>query len=84
MNCKINILHENIHTKETSLLIGNKVGSSVIKPAATIGIMAVKILSRKWNGKNGEEKGKRDVFSLYGFVVIHSKLSSVDQKHKWA
>lgn len=39
------------HTKE-SLLIGNNVGSSVIKPAATIGIMAVKILSRQEKREN--------------------------------
>lgn len=42
------------HTEERSLLIGNKVGSSAIKPAATIGIMAVKILLRDGNGDTRE------------------------------
>jgi len=34
-------------TRDTSLLIGCNVGSSGINPAATMGIMAVKILVRK-------------------------------------
>lgn len=36
-----------IPTRDTSLLIGCNVGSSGINPAATMGIMAVKILVRK-------------------------------------
>lgn len=44
------------YTEDRSLLIGNKVGSSAIKPAATIGIMAVKILLRDENGDTREIK----------------------------
>lgn len=36
--------NKNHHTNEISRLIGSNVGSSASKPAATIGIMAVKIL----------------------------------------
>lgn len=46
----LRIIKISSHTKE-SLLIGNNVGSSVSKPAATIGIMAVKILFTEANRK---------------------------------
>lgn len=39
--------YKTIPTRDTSLLIGCNVGSSGINPAATMGIMAVKILVRK-------------------------------------
>lgn len=51
LNCVYNpkgvsVVSGKSHTEERSLRIGNRVGSSAIKPAVTIGIMAVKILSR--------------------------------------
>lgn len=51
------------HTSDTRRLIGCKVGSSGIKPAATIGMMAVKILLHRHTGTNRRrytERGERD------------------------
>lgn len=47
------------HTEERSPLIGNNVGSSAIKPAATIGIMAVKILQETEKDDTKENRGKK-------------------------
>lgn len=62
------------HTKQ-SLLIGNNVGSSVSKPAATIGIIAVKILSRQEKRENITCKDYvRSVLLshvLLGHVILH-------------
>lgn len=44
---KNGIQGEGGHTRDISRLIGCKVGSSGIRPAATIGMMAVKILSQR-------------------------------------
>lgn len=65
------------HTEERSLLIGNNVGSSAIKPAATIGIMAVKILQEmemvtqgKWR-KNTKSIRSSVVISIACFVTLN-------------
>lgn len=82
------MMWRNGYTEERSLLIGNKVGSSAIKPAATIGIMAVKILLRDENGdtreiekKNINSRGSSFMINIVCFVILddsqrHSPLAS--------
>lgn len=56
--------------EERSLLIGNNVGSSAIKPAATIGIMAVKILQETEKNHTKENREKKNTKCIRGSVVV--------------